>query len=204
MIGRWGAGSHNTRPSSHELHRYISKITYVGFTVIACLYSTRNKSFRLCLYQLHINNKLLLQLQFTQETADLVTFTEETLKNMNLNRWHTYTTLTNPMWTGLIECPEKSSCSQNSFIWNSFLFSKIENKNLSVVQMNKDLKVISNWAKLDFNEHINNKISECNKITPVMKKISLTLSRKTLLTIYKSFIRATLAYLDIIYDKLII
>ena len=70
--------------------------------------------------------------------------------------------------------------------------------------MNKDLKVISNWAKLDFNEHINNKISECNKITPVMKKISLTLSRKTLLTIYKSFIRPTLEYLDILYGKLII
>ena len=70
--------------------------------------------------------------------------------------------------------------------------------------MNKDLKVISNWATLDFNEHINNKISQCNKITTVMKKISLTLSGKTLLTIHKSFVRPSLEYLNIIYDKLII
>ena len=34
-----------------------------------------------------------------------------------------------------------------------------------------------------------------------MKKLSLTLSRKTLLTIYKSFVRPNLDYADIIYDK---
>ena len=55
--------------------------------------------------------------------------------------------------------------------------------------------------KLDFNEHINNKISKCNKIIGVMKKLSSTLSRKTLLTIYKSFVRPNLDYADIIYDK---
>ena len=56
-------------------------------------------------------------------------------------------------------------------------------------------------SKLDFNEHINNKISKFNKIIGVMKKFSSTLSRKTLLTIYKSFIRPNLDYADIIYDK---
>ena len=35
-----------------------------------------------------------------------------------------------------------------------------------------------------------------------MKKLSLTLSRKKLLTIYKSFVRPNLDYLQIIYDKL--
>ena len=56
-------------------------------------------------------------------------------------------------------------------------------------------------SKLDFNEHINNKINKCNKIIGIMKKLSLFLSRKTLLTIYKSFVRPNLDYADIIYDK---
>ena len=34
-----------------------------------------------------------------------------------------------------------------------------------------------------------------------MKKLSLFLSRKTFLTIYKSFVRPNLDYADIIYDK---
>ena len=56
-------------------------------------------------------------------------------------------------------------------------------------------------SKLDFNEHINHKISKCNKIIGVMKKLLLTLSRKTLLAIYKSFVRPNLDYADILYDK---
>ena len=56
-------------------------------------------------------------------------------------------------------------------------------------------------SKLDFNEHISNKINKCNKIIGIMKKLSLFLSRKTLLTIYKSFVRPNLDYADIIYDK---
>ena len=40
-------------------------------------------------------------------------------------------------------------------------------------------------SKLDFIEYINNKISKCNKIIRVMRKLSLTISRNTLLTIYK-------------------
>ena len=57
-------------------------------------------------------------------------------------------------------------------------------------------------SKLDFNEHISNKINKCNKIIVIMKKLSLFLSRKTLLTIYKDFVRPNLDYADIIYDKL--
>ena len=34
-----------------------------------------------------------------------------------------------------------------------------------------------------------------------MKKLSLTLSRNSLLTIYKTFVRPILDYADIIYDK---
>ena len=56
-------------------------------------------------------------------------------------------------------------------------------------------------SKLNFNEHIESKITKCNKIIGLMKKLSLILSRKSLLTIYKSFVRSNLDYTDIIYDK---
>ena len=55
-------------------------------------------------------------------------------------------------------------------------------------------------SKLNFDERIGSKITKCNKIG-LMKKLSLILSRKSLLTIYKSFVRANLDYTDIIYDK---
>ena len=55
--------------------------------------------------------------------------------------------------------------------------------------------------RLDFNEHVNNKINKCNKSIEIMKKLSLTLSRNSLLTIYKTFVRPILDYADIIYDK---
>ena len=56
-------------------------------------------------------------------------------------------------------------------------------------------------SKLDFNEHIDIKINKCNKIIGIMKRLSLILSRKSLLTIYKSFVRPNQDYVDIIYDK---
>ena len=56
-------------------------------------------------------------------------------------------------------------------------------------------------SKLDFIEHISNKINKSNKIIGIMKKLTLFLSRKTLLTIYKSFVRPNVDYADIIYDE---
>ena len=56
-------------------------------------------------------------------------------------------------------------------------------------------------SKLNFNEHIESKITKCNKIIGLMKKFSLILSRKSLLTIYKSFVRPNLDYADIICNK---
>ena len=55
-------------------------------------------------------------------------------------------------------------------------------------------------SKLDFNEHISNKINKCNKIIVIMKKLSLFLLRKILQT-YKSFVRPNLDDADIILDK---
>ena len=55
--------------------------------------------------------------------------------------------------------------------------------------------------KLDFNIHIDNKINKCSKIIGIMKRLSLSISRDSLLTIYKMFVRPHLDYADIIYDK---
>ena len=56
-------------------------------------------------------------------------------------------------------------------------------------------------SKLDFNKYIDNEINKCNKIRGIMKRLSLILVRKSLLTIYKSFVRPNLDCTDIIYDK---
>ena len=55
--------------------------------------------------------------------------------------------------------------------------------------------------KLNFIHHIKEKISKANIGIGVIKKLNNTLPRKTLLTIYKSFVRPHLDYGDIIYDQ---
>ena len=59
--------------------------------------------------------------------------------------------------------------------------------NLTIADSQKHLGLILE-SKLDFNEHIESKIGKCNEIIRSMKKLSLILSRKSLLTIYKSFV----------------
>ena len=54
---------------------------------------------------------------------------------------------------------------------------------------------------LDFNKHLDEKINKCNKIIGMMKKLSTSVSRQSLLTIYKLFVRPNLGYGHIIYDK---
>ena len=56
-------------------------------------------------------------------------------------------------------------------------------------------------SKLSFNELVNQIIIKCNRITGLMKRLSLILSTKQLLTIYKTFLRCHLDYADKIYDK---
>ena len=56
-------------------------------------------------------------------------------------------------------------------------------------------------SKLSFNEYVNQKINKCNRMLGLMKRLSLALSRKQLLTIYKTFVRSHLDYADIIYEK---
>ena len=89
-------------------------------------------------------------------------------------------------------------------------FHKRDNENYPSLMINDTKAQLANRqkhlglildSKFGFNEHIDNKINKYNKIIGIIKRLSLILSRKSLLTIYKSFVRSNLDYADIIYDK---
>ena len=56
-------------------------------------------------------------------------------------------------------------------------------------------------TKLDFQEHLKDKLSKISKTIGLLRKLQKILTRPPLLTIYKSFIRHHLEYGDVIYDK---
>ena len=56
-------------------------------------------------------------------------------------------------------------------------------------------------TKLDFQEHLKDKLNKMSKTIGLLRKLQKILTRPPLLTIYKSFIRPHLDYGDIIYDK---
>ena len=55
--------------------------------------------------------------------------------------------------------------------------------------------------KLNFKQHIDSAISKVKKGISVIKKLRYTLPRKSLITIYKAFLRPLIDYGDIIYDQ---
>ena len=55
--------------------------------------------------------------------------------------------------------------------------------------------------KLHFSQHINIKISKANKGIGTIKRLSHIILRKSLITIYKSFITPHLDYHDVMYDQ---
>ena len=77
---------------------------------------------------------------------------------------------------------------------------QFNSSDVQIADSHKYLGVIID-SKSNFNEYIESKMTKCNKIIEEMKQFSLILSRKSLLTIYKSFVRPNLDYADIIYDK---
>ena len=56
-------------------------------------------------------------------------------------------------------------------------------------------------GKLDFREHLWNMYKKVNKTVSLSRKIQSKLPRVPLITIYKSFIRLHLDYIDILYDQ---
>ena len=59
---------------------------------------------------------------------------------------------------------------------------QLNSTDLQVADSQKHLGLILD-SKLNFNQNIESKIIKCNKIIGLMKKISLILSRKSLLTV---------------------
>ena len=55
--------------------------------------------------------------------------------------------------------------------------------------------------KLNFKQHIDSAISKINKGIAVIKKLRYNVPRKSLITIYKAFLRPLIDYGDIIYDQ---
>ena len=55
--------------------------------------------------------------------------------------------------------------------------------------------------KLNFKLHIKEKLSKAMKGICIIKKLSNGLPRKSLITIYKSFLKPHLDYADLIYDQ---
>ena len=56
-------------------------------------------------------------------------------------------------------------------------------------------------TKLDFSLHLKNVQSKLNKTIGLLRKLQNSLTRTSLITIFKSFIRPHLDYGDIIYDR---
>ena len=55
--------------------------------------------------------------------------------------------------------------------------------------------------KLNFKQHVDSAISKINKGISLIKKLRYTLPRKSLITVYKVFLRTLIDYGDIIYDQ---
>ena len=55
--------------------------------------------------------------------------------------------------------------------------------------------------KLNFNNHVKEKITKANKGIGVICELAHVLPRESLITIYKSFVRPHIDYGDIIYDQ---
>ena len=55
--------------------------------------------------------------------------------------------------------------------------------------------------KLNFSEHISEKLKKVTKSINLLRKLNFTLPRSSLLMIYKSFIRPHLDYDDLVYDQ---
>ena len=55
--------------------------------------------------------------------------------------------------------------------------------------------------KLNFDVHVPNKISKCNKIIGIVTCLSIILPRDATLTLYKILIRPQIDYADIKCDK---
>ena len=83
---------------------------------------------------------------------------------------------------------------------DSSLFITFNNSKVETISSLKHLERILD-ERLNFNEHLENKINKCFKIVGFLKSLSNKLSRDVLFRIYKSFVRPNLDYGDIVCNK---
>ena len=83
---------------------------------------------------------------------------------------------------------------------DSSLFITFNNSKVETISSLKHLERILD-ERLNFNEHLENKINKCFKIVGFLKSLSNKLSRDVLFRIYKSFVRPNLDYRDIVCNK---
>ena len=83
---------------------------------------------------------------------------------------------------------------------NDYYPISCENISLREVDEHKHLGLILD-TRLTFSKHIDEKVSLANKGIGVIRQLYKYLPRKSLIQIYKSFIRPHLDYCDIIYHK---
>ena len=74
------------------------------------------------------------------------------------------------------------------------------NNPIELVSSQKHLGMILD-TKLNFQEHIKNILTKGNKSIGLLRKLQNILPRRSLLTIFKSFVRTHLDYGDVIYDQ---
>ena len=89
------------------------------------------------------------------------------------------------------------SCKKKTQIHPTISFNNIQVEGAS---HHKHLGVLLD-EKLNFKQHINTNILKINKGISGIKKLRHSLTRKSLMTIYKAFLRPLIDYGDIIYDQ---
>ena len=75
------------------------------------------------------------------------------------------------------------------------------NNPIESVSSQKHLGIMILDTKLNFLEHIKNILTKVNKTIGLLRKLQNILPRRSLLTIFKSFVRPHLDYGDVIYDQ---
>ena len=89
------------------------------------------------------------------------------------------------------------SCKIKKLSHPSLVFN---NNNVLQTSSQKHLGVTLD-VKLTFDEHLNNVLNKVNKTIGLLRKLQNLLSRSTLITIYKAFVRPHLDYGDILFDQ---
>ena len=79
----------------------------------------------------------------------------------------------------------------SNLYFNKFVVEKVQTQKHLGLKLDK---------KLNFKEHLKDKFPKVNRGIGILKKLSRFLPSHSLVTLYKSFIRPHLDYVDIIYD----